>query len=291
MSFRLNKMIDLFSKIKVNPLFWVVIGIGVATGYFREMTMVFTIVFIHELGHAVAASFFKWNIKKIELLPFGGVAEVDHVDAHPFREEAIVILFGPLQHVFLITLSYFFLVFPFWTEADHRLFVWHNIVILSFNLLPILPLDGGRLMQLYFLYRFPYVKALHYARVFSLFMLTILLFITIFLFPYHLNLLIVLSFLIVSNYLEWKQRHFRFIRFLVARYGQKSIRARQSTIAISAKTPLREVVKRCRRGYVHQFKLYEAKTGTSLLLHEKEILKMFLTERRQNDPIVTFFSK
>lgn len=47
------------------------------TGYFREVLMVFLIVFIHELGHAGAAHYFKWRIHKVELLPFGGVAEVE----------------------------------------------------------------------------------------------------------------------------------------------------------------------------------------------------------------------
>src|SRR5690625_4698610 len=101
----LSNMQRLLCKIKINPLFWLVVGIGVITGYFREIFMIFIIVFIHEMGHAVAASYFQWNIKKIELLPFGGVLEVDDENP-PFREELIVILAGPLQHIWLIILSF-----------------------------------------------------------------------------------------------------------------------------------------------------------------------------------------
>ncbi len=283
------EIVRLLSKIKINPLFWVVIGIGVATGYFREMLIVFTIVFIHELGHAAAANHFQWTIKKIELLPFGGVAEVEYIDGKPFYEEWIVILFGPLQHLWLIALSYLFLSFPFWSESDHRLFVWHNVVLFTFNLLPVLPLDGGRFVQLFFCQRYPYVQALRYTRIVSFATLTVVLCASLFIFPFHLHLFIVLLFLLTVNYMEWKQRHYRFIRFLVARFSGKSDQSRRSTIALHADTPLREAVKRLRRGYVHLFKVYEGKTGTYFFVAEKELLTLYLTRRHPNAPLRSFF--
>ncbi|MCD8502863.1 MAG: hypothetical protein LRY71_15885 [Bacillaceae bacterium] len=65
----MNNVIQLIKKIKINPLFWFVIGIGVLSGYFKEVMMVFSIVFIHEMGHSFAAQYYKWRIRKIELLP------------------------------------------------------------------------------------------------------------------------------------------------------------------------------------------------------------------------------
>ncbi len=286
--FHLNNMKLLLKKTKINPLFWLVIGIGVVTGYFREIIMVFSIVFIHELGHAFAALYFNWRIQKIELLPFGGVAEIDHADEPPFYQEVVVLIAGPLQHIWLVGLSYICLSFPFWSAADHRLFVWHNAVIFMFNLLPILPLDGGRLLQLFFTYRHSYSKALHHARLVSFFILAVFISISMFILPIHLNLWIVLSFLVIANYLEWRQRHYRFIRFLMARHSNKRHKWRHSVVTVSDSMPLREVMKLCRRGYEHHFKIVQVKSGTTVIVEEKELLNLFFSERRPHASLSSF---
>lgn len=275
----------LLSKIKINPLFWFVMGIGVVTGYFREVLMVFTIVFIHEMGHAFAAHFFKWRIHKIELLPFGGVAEVEDGGSRPFHEELIVIISGPLQHIWLILLSYLCMQLPFWSLSDHQLFVWHNLMILGFNMIPVLPLDGGRLIQLWFTYRFSYVLALTYSRWISSVILGVLLLISVKFFPFHLNLWVVLSFLIIANYLEWKQRHYRFIRFLMTRRNAQSHQLEHSIIVVRDSMPLREVMKKCRRGHQHLFTIFQLEEGTSLTVKEEELLDVFFTEKHPQTPL------
>ncbi len=281
-------MNELLSKIKISPLFWFVVGIGILTGYFREVLMVFTIVLIHEMGHAIAAHYFNWRIHKIELMPFGGVAEVEDAGNRPFREELIVILAGPLQHLWMILFSYICIGLPFWSTTDHQLFLWHNVMILGFNMIPVLPLDGGRLIQLWFTYRFSYVQALNYSRWMSAFILSVLLIISTQMFPFHLNLWIVLSFLIVTNYLEWKQRHYRFIRFLLARRSSKNIRLQQSVLVVRDSMPLREVMKKCRRGHRHRFKIFQSLEGSSLTVNEEELIDVLFAEKQPQAPLSTF---
>lgn len=57
--------------------------ISVLTGYFIETVTLFGIVFIHEMGHVVAAKSFGWRVKEVQLLPFGGVAVVEEPGAYP----------------------------------------------------------------------------------------------------------------------------------------------------------------------------------------------------------------
>ncbi|WP_332689927.1 M50 family metallopeptidase [Halalkalibacter lacteus] len=279
-------MRELARKVKVNPLFWFVVAIGVVTGYFREVLMIFLIVFIHEMGHAFAAHHFKWRIHKIELLPFGGVAEVEDAGNRPFREELIVIIAGPLQHIWMIVSSYCLVHFSFWTSTDHRIFVWHNLMILFFNLIPILPLDGGRLVQLWCTYRFPYVQALRYSRWASNGVLLLLIFVSVIWFPYHLNLWVILSFLGITNYLEWKQRHYRFLRFLMARRTSKEKHyMKQSFLSIRDSIPLREAMKQIKRGHYHFYKVFQLKTGTAETIEEKELLHLLFTVKKPHVPL------
>ncbi|UTW68950.1 hypothetical protein KHA80_17160 [Anaerobacillus sp. HL2] len=101
--------------------------------------------------------------RKIELLPFGGVAEVEEQKWKSTTEEKRIC--GDYRKVHysmfdLIALSYLLLPLDFWTSTDHKMFITHNVAILLFNVLPIWPLDGGKLMYLFFL------KSFHFNKVF-----------------------------------------------------------------------------------------------------------------------------
>ncbi|WP_236611069.1 M50 family metallopeptidase [Halalkalibacterium ligniniphilum] len=278
-------------KIKINPLFWLILGIGVVTGYFREVVMVFVIVFIHELGHGIAAHLLKWEIKKIELLPFGGVAEVEESDNRPFYEEMTVILAGPLQHLWMIGLSYFFFSAGVWSMQDHQIFVWHNLTILFFNLLPVLPLDGGRLMQLACMRYWSYHKALDYALVLSTTFLVISILMSLWLFPFHLNLWVVLSFLIVVNYLEYKQKNYRYIRFLTERlYDQAYLQPRHSII-VSSDILVKDVIRQFRRGYIHTVFVHHKEEKQFYSLEEQELLHALFEKKQMYSPLSTLLIK
>ncbi|WP_319801543.1 hypothetical protein [Mesobacillus jeotgali] len=54
----MNKAIALLRKIHIHPLLWVIIALAVATAHFIELMMVLLIIFVHEMGHGAAASFF-----------------------------------------------------------------------------------------------------------------------------------------------------------------------------------------------------------------------------------------
>ncbi|MBU8905026.1 M50 family metallopeptidase [Desertibacillus haloalkaliphilus] len=272
----MTSFFDLFNKIKINPFFWFVIGIGILTGYFREVLMVFTIVFIHEMGHSIAAHFFKWKITKIELLPFGGVAEMDEHGNRPLYQEFIIIIAGPLQHLWLILLSFACLQFDFWTVNDHEIFVAHNVMILLFNLLPVWPLDGGRLVLLLCSMKWPFQVAQKRALIFSFISLFVVSITSIYLYPFHLNLWVVLTFLYASHYLQWRQRNYYFMRFLMERfYRPQLIPLARRKIIVQEDTRIRDVVQQFRRGFSHTIIVTLLADQQRKQYDEKEILRVF----------------
>jgi Zn-dependent protease len=114
----------------------------------------FGIVLIHEFGHVFACRSVGGTANRILLWPLGGLAFV----VAPPRPGANLwtTVAGPLVNVFLAPVL-FGLVLATAPSAEgeaasdfHQLFwalAWFNIVILVFNLLPIYPLDGGRILH------------------------------------------------------------------------------------------------------------------------------------------------
>lgn len=282
----MSSVLGLVKKIKINPLFWFIIGIGVLTGYFREVIMVFSIVFVHEMGHSLAAHYYKWRIRKIELLPFGGVAEVDEYGNRPLKEEFVVIVSGPIQHVWLIALSYLLLPFDFWTQVDHQVFIQHNMMIALFNLLPIWPLDGSKLLYLLISLKLPFHRAHTFALKCSFLFLCLFIIISIYIFPFHLNLWIVMIFLLFSHYFEWKQIKYVYMRFLMDRYYNPLHDLRSSEkILVPSREPIKEVLKRFKRGSKHEILINDVDNVTCREISEVDLLAAFFEKQKANLPI------
>ncbi|MBD8043684.1 site-2 protease family protein [Arthrobacter sp. Sa2BUA2] len=119
---------------------------AVALGY---ALLLLLSVLAHELAHALTARAWKWPTPRIVLTLWGGHTQFGDVNATPGRS-LVVALAGPAAN-FLLALAGR-LVLPFfepgtvgWLLTD--IFVWANVLVAIFNVLPGLPLDGGRIVE------------------------------------------------------------------------------------------------------------------------------------------------
>jgi Zn-dependent protease len=119
-----------------------------------EYLALFLIVLTHEFGHAMACRQVGGTANKIMLWPLGGVAYVDP----PQRPGAMLwsIAAGPLVNVVLMPIFYAAVQFgqsqgwPQTMPDAYMLLVsvsWINLGLLIFNMLPIYPLDGGKILR------------------------------------------------------------------------------------------------------------------------------------------------
>ncbi len=115
---------------------------------------VFGCVLVHELAHSVTARHYGIPVKDILLLPIGGVSEIEDMPREPGRELTIAAV-GPLTSfaIALVGLVGCVLVggrvWPptLMTGAALARLTWLNVLLGGFNLLPALPLDGGRVLR------------------------------------------------------------------------------------------------------------------------------------------------
>jgi stage IV sporulation protein FB len=264
---------------------WIVIALSIATAHFLEVCLLLGIIFIHEMGHAAAASFFSWRIKKISLLPFGGVAEMDEHGNRPLKEEMIVVISGPLQHVWMVALAYGLYSFYLIPEDLFQLFLNYNVMIFIFNLFPVWPLDGGKLLFLLLSLKNPFPSAHRLTLLLSFLSLSMFSLIILLAAPSHINVWVVIGFLFFSLYHEWKQRRFIFMRFLLERYyGKKSSLRSLRPIQANEQDLLIHVLEKFQRGCKHPI-IVEADGKEKGTLDENELLHAYFTEKRLTDKI------
>lgn len=131
----------------------------------------FSCVMAHELGHAFAAKRFGVEVPQILLLPIGGMAQFDHIPRQPRREVAIA-LAGPAVNAGLAILLLVVVRFPpNWDPVEFPLtlaelgrhLVLMNLVMGVFNLLPVFPMDGGRVLRAALSARFGRLRATRWA--------------------------------------------------------------------------------------------------------------------------------
>lgn len=105
-------------------------------------------VLVHELSHTVVARAYKLPVRRIMLYPLGGMSEIDKEPETPLREFCVSAA-GPALSLVLAAIGFGLLsVFPYgWGGALSWAFLWMNLVVGAFNLLPGLPLDGGRMLR------------------------------------------------------------------------------------------------------------------------------------------------
>ena len=113
----------------------------------------FTCVVLHELGHSLTAMRFGIGVRRILLMPIGGMAEFDDIPRQPLREFLMTIA-GPAVNFAIVGALWFV---PLGADNDvvlryslaglvEQVFV-ANLVMGCFNLLPAFPMDGGRVLR------------------------------------------------------------------------------------------------------------------------------------------------
>ena len=113
------------------------------------VVLLYLSVLVHELSHSVVARGYGLPVRRILLYPLGGVSEIEVEPQTPGREFTVSAA-GPFLSFVLAAIAFGLEhVVPSGTVAwvIVRQVCWANIVVGVFNLLPGLPLDGGRMLR------------------------------------------------------------------------------------------------------------------------------------------------
>ncbi len=134
-------------------LVWLILGAEAGAPWQEGIFVVsiFGCVLLHELSHALVAKRYGVKTRDITLYPFGGIAAI--LKQPSPRAEVAIAIAGPLTNLAIAALLFWWIDFPALDDNTHRTFSFSerllitNLAIALFNLLPALPMDGGRVLR------------------------------------------------------------------------------------------------------------------------------------------------
>ena len=142
-------------KLKVHPLFFIFWAIFALLGDTEFILYIFIAAAIHEAAHIFAYTFFGAEINCIMLLPFGISATLKNAAKLSCKKEILCAAAGPFANIILTSV----ILLPSGAISGTENLTYCSIALFLINILPVLPLDGGRILWFILLSFFSYQKA------------------------------------------------------------------------------------------------------------------------------------
>ena len=195
---------------KVSILTYIFLILAILSGYVREIIIAYIIIIIHELGHFLLMKYYKIKVNSINIYPYGGIIESDILINTNSLKVLIISLGGILIQLILFLIGYYLYKVNILNIYYYKIFIKINAFIMLFNLLPLYPLDGFKiinsLLELFYSYKLSIVLSI----------ITNIVFIIIFMIYLYINNIsnyVIIMFLIVNLI-----RYLKSIKYLINKF-------------------------------------------------------------------------
>lgn len=205
------KSIKGWSDWYIHPFTLIYLLIAYLNDFFVAYISALIIVCIHEFGHYYFARLFNFDIDKVEILPFGAFLSLNDYGTHHIVAELIVIMAGLATHLIMgIVIELVF---------DNQYLLAINRLVFMFNLLPLYPLDGSKILLLLLSLIKDYYQAITIQIKISIFTLSLLIIL------YHqIGHLFIYIYLLSINYQYIKEFRYQIIRLYLKRMKENNYR-------------------------------------------------------------------
>ena len=196
---------------------YLIMALGlVITGHFSNLIVFTSLIIIHKLGHVMASLAFKYKIDKIIIYPYGGLTKVDKKINTNINNDIVVAITGLLFQTLYFLVVLFLYKNNIIRDYIYNLFYLYHKSMLIFNLFPIIPLDGSKLINLILSKYFSFNIANKLTIIISF--ISIILFLFCNIFDKNYSMIMVIGILLNNIYKFYKELSYIYNRFLLERY-------------------------------------------------------------------------
>lgn len=110
---------------------------------------IFVAVLVHELSHTYVAKKLNYYVSEVYIDLFYGAASIDSASQFRHKHNLMITAAGPLSNLVLL-IFFFLLLIPFPDVKFLMDMTLVNLILFVFNILPIYPMDGGRITKALF---------------------------------------------------------------------------------------------------------------------------------------------
>lgn len=132
-------------QIKINLQIFLFIIIFILTHQIEIYGWIMLFAFIHELGHMITGLILRLKPKTLSVMPFGISITFETYEYKKLIEikKILIAIAGPLINLIICIIASILHI----NIETKQLIIYSNILIALFNLIPIYPLDGGRILK------------------------------------------------------------------------------------------------------------------------------------------------
>ncbi len=270
-------------RVKAHPLFLLMLIVGALTGMGKRLLPTLAALALHEAGHFCAARWLRLRVDEVEFTPLGGLMTIANLEEAPPPRRFLLAAAGPLASLCGAVLAPFLYrqgVLPFDLTGA---FIHANLALLVINLLPAMPLDGGRMLSAALTRILPQKETLRGLQLASSAVGLLLCGLTLF-FAFRGKIVLAPAFaglyLIYAAAMQGRHGTAKYVTSLIARRqwldGQKVLPV--ETVAAGAGMPVRSLLGKLTPGKYHMIHVLSPDGMTSLgVIEEKAFCEAVLT--------------
>ncbi len=235
-------------KVYISPFLFALIGAAYITDSLFELCISYFCVTIHELSHMFAALYYKIGISGFVIMPFGVSLRLKESQICEPMHECAVCAAGPLINIILALVGLFFRTHNMGETRCVDFFVSSNLAIFLINIIPIVPLDGGRIFRAFLTSKFGFISAAKTANIVSQINIALIgafgiyvLYVT----HFNVSIMLICTFLIFNMSSEKRNNELSVMRQIV--YSKKKLAEREMMrvreIAVTKNVSVRRLLK------------------------------------------------
>lgn len=273
------RYIKLTGNISVNLLIIPVVYAAWKFEYFFIFFCAYTTAFFHELFHIAAMKITGTSFKEIIFEPFGITAQISESSFFNSISELFVSAAGPAFN--FLAVIFLLMIKKYLPAASYNFILSVNLSMGIFNLLPALPLDGGRVLRALLTLKFGVIRAYNFMLALSKYITVLLLLcsvIILFVYPFNLSLITITAFMLSNLCCERSALTKVILKdILSSKAVPESIHKKKTkTITVLDTTPARIILKVLSFDYYISIIVVNKKGQPLYLATETEVINLLI---------------